>query len=521
MPKFAPDGTTWIPWTIDADQVGGVDVDPSPDNTTTYLRADGTWATPAGTGVTSVSGTAPINVTAGADPVVSLNAAGVTNAYLATMADQTFKGNVSGGAAVPDDLTVTEMRDALGIYPDPAVVVYTEADFPAAVAGVITLAASTVYEIKAIVTLTTGNRIEIPATSALVGVTAGVSQIVGSYNGDLVKSIGTAGTVRYDSVRIQNNSTGASSYAVNHAVASSTQLHLSSVFIGGQGAYRCTASVGVSSSLSSYTQINASGNALDIDGGGSFGFDRCSTVCFGSSANHIRLRATATVDIITVQDHSFVASAATQTGIKNDGLTLTNRVILTSLLPQGANTGTFTVNSGWTQGTARWHVNNVTGLPDSAAIGAADLTTPVTVVVSSSATYYDVGSTPASTVWALDSDVERFALRATTGVQNGELEYTAVAQRRGLIVGGVSVRRDTGATALGCRVAVFIDGVLHSSSVASADITNRLSSIQIAPSIHVFSSTPTRIKLAIMNEDDTTDLYVERANIAAICAVID
>jgi hypothetical protein len=53
---------------------------------------------------------------AGSTYTLSITAAAVTNAMLAVMNDQTFKGNISGGSAVPSNLTATQVTAALNVF---------------------------------------------------------------------------------------------------------------------------------------------------------------------------------------------------------------------------------------------------------------------------------------------------------------------------------------------------------------------------------------------------------------------
>jgi len=59
----------------------------------------------------TVSTTAPLagGGDLGSDRTLSITAAGITNAFLAVMANNTVKGNVSGGSAVPTDLTTAQL----------------------------------------------------------------------------------------------------------------------------------------------------------------------------------------------------------------------------------------------------------------------------------------------------------------------------------------------------------------------------------------------------------------------------
>lgn len=85
--------------------------------TANFLRADGTWAVPPGTGGGGITDGDKGDITVSSSGTVwTIDATVVTNAKLANVATATFKGRTTAGTGSPEDLTATQATALLNTF---------------------------------------------------------------------------------------------------------------------------------------------------------------------------------------------------------------------------------------------------------------------------------------------------------------------------------------------------------------------------------------------------------------------
>lgn len=459
----------------------------NPELDTQFMTAEDVYAAVSVAMPVSLAGTDPIVVSAGPNYTVSI-----------TPASQTDAGSFSASDKTRLDALIDPCAST--------VYVFSEADLPTPVGGVITLVSGLIYQLMASIVLTPGNRIVTPSDVNIVGVAPNVTRIEGNIDAALltVTTPGPNGGGRMRFIEVKNTNTGASARAMAVTSASAVMRVSDTLLYGPSGALYVTGTSGLQFFNSSLTATLAGVDVVRIDGSGPISFDYCQSVHTGVTGNHINITAGATVASMLVLRHAFVFFTAAQYGIRFDATaTITNRVSLESIIRAVA---AGTINLGWTQGTPKWTTLSVESMPDSAVMGGAYATGPFTVAFSASDTFTLVAPT-VGTPWVVDDDTERFSLVSTA---NGRLKYTGTTKRRVSIAAGVTVSKSGTTTA--SSVAVFINNVIHASSESISDVTTRTTTIVAMPSLHVLSPND-EIDLRISNNDTTDSYTITRASL--------
>jgi len=388
-----------------------------------------------------------------------------------------------------------------------AVIVQAESDLPAAVAGVITLAANTVYYVYGTVTLTAGNRIVTPPTAATVGGAAPICAIVGNVNAALYTISDPTATVvgHLYRVTVQNTNAGAAATAVAVNLPLGTAV-IEDLVITSAGIFGCDllacASVNITGS-----SVTGQGGLRVQNGASNLLFEASGFTPTAATGAGVDIVAGVVAAVLTMLGAATITSAAGQFGVRVDAAATITSALFERVVHFGA--GTF--NSGWDQTVPGYRALNCTALPNSVAGGGSSCTTqPSTIATGAQNVWQDISNGAA--IYSLDSGSERFVLNAAT---NGEIKYVGHQQRKMLLTATASWQMALGG-AQAIRFGVWKNGALIATTIADADAQSGRNATVMTVSVLDNAATNDRYVLRVMNLESTNSMIFQSVGISAI-----
>jgi len=376
---------------------------------------------------------------------------------------------------------------------DNIVTVNSSTDFPAAVAGVITLAASTTYIISGNISVGT-DRFVFNSASKIMGLNR-LSDFI-TYTGtstlftatgvscsiEDIGIIAATGTVFSLTGTAGETFIATNSYIVNCDKVGSVTAWRTIVF-------RSFSVVAVTSATDGSLDFSGACTALNMDTSLWQGYTAGTMIDLGT-ATFDRVQIEAGNRFVVDSGITGIDGAASSANLNTDAVGLISGCIFT-----GAGTR---VSTNLDAGDIGWNHQDNSGIVDSAVIGCISMTAPTTTVISSTGVAVQMLGTT-----ALCSESERVTQSA-----NNELQYTGTEPERGIITAEISGSKTGGGGAVEYEVSVYRDNVGGSFvQIADSDVGfDADSKGRFAISSSIIQAQPDeKFQVWLSNEDDTSN----------------
>lgn len=381
-----------------------------------------------------------------------------------------------------------------------------ESDLPAPVSTVITIPRNTVLFIETDLVLSSGNSINLPGSSAIMGHSAISSNLIGNNTGNTLvidDYLGTDTPINIANIAIANISTGGA-LQVNDADAE--------ILVKETG-------FAADIDLVAHTRIVfADSIVLDstidfsADNTGSLTvFDGFELLLITSAVDGITIGTNIDIGELRLINFEVNTANANNTGVVLDG----TATVTLGIGDRATLNGPGTLLTGFDQASNEWVFTEVQGFPDSTdqAISSVLSTAGATgteITISAVDTWTDISDGATELTWSLGSGAEKYTLDSTS---TGQLSYDGVRSRSEKVGANVLLAGVSGGGTDLLEIGISINGAAPSKGTIRAVVVNNAFISVTIPPIPLALVESDTIRLQVQNTTDGDNITVIAAEL--------